>query len=68
MPDTRTDNSYNKTAFTGEIEAFERFPEAPRVGAIAPDLPLEDLDSGDTRHIAELWRRDTVIMEFGSYS
>jgi hypothetical protein len=63
MPD-----SYNKTAFTADERHFDHFPEAPHVGAIAPDAPLEDLDSGDAVTLAALWRRDTVVMEFGSYS
>ncbi len=62
---------YNYTKFEmsdDEVSKFEEFYKAPNAGTVAPDCELEDLASGETVHLKDLWRKDTVIMEFGSYS
>lgn len=61
-------SAYNHPSFNRDADKFARFPEAPHVGTVAPDFPLEDLDGGATVRLADLWRRDTVVMEFGSFS
>mgnify|MGYP000038018490 FL=1 len=64
-------DDYNYAHFppTGEkADKFERFYEAPNVGTIAPDIALEDLESGETLHLKDLWKLGAVLMEFGSYS
>ncbi len=64
-------DAYNYKTFAPtdeDMEKFSRFHEAPNAGTVAPDFPLEDLATGETVHLKELWKRDAVIMEFGSYS
>ncbi len=64
-------DDYNYAAFAPtdkEMEKFSRFFEAPNAGTVAPDYALEDLATGDAVHLKDLWKRDAVIMEFGSYS
>ena len=67
-----SDPAYNYTHFDGAAERgkfldFAR--EAPLVTGRAPDFPLEDLESGETVNLSDLWRRgDTVIVEFGSFT
>jgi hypothetical protein len=38
------------------------------VGTIAPDVALEDLETGDPLQLKDLWKSGAVLMEFGSYS
>ncbi len=64
-------DDYNYAHFppTGEkADKFERFYDAPNVGTVAPDMALEDLSSGETVHLKDLWKTGAVLMEFGSYS
>lgn len=64
-------DDYNYAAFAPseeEMGKFDRFFDAPNAGTIAPDFPLEDLATGERVHLKELWKRDAVVMEFGSYS
>ena len=51
-----------------EMEPFELFPDAPNAGEKAPGYPLEDLDSSSTIEMQELWEKDFVILEFGSFT
>ena len=61
-------SEYNYTTFRADHADFDGFPGAPNVGTFAPDFELEDLASGESIRLASLWKRATVIMEFGSYS
>lgn len=64
-------DTYNYTKFEmsdEETNHFERFYEAPNAGTVAPDFALENLATGDTIQLQDLWKGDAVIMEFGSYS
>lgn len=64
-------DDYNYAHFppTGEkADKFETFFDAPNVGTIAPDVALEDLETGETLHLKDLWKSGAVLMEFGSYS
>lgn len=44
------------------------FPGILHVGERAPDFPLEDLDSGETVRLKDLWSKGLVIAEFGSFT
>jgi hypothetical protein len=63
------DYNYQHFPPTGEkADKFETFFDAPNVGTIAPDLALEDLESGEPFHLKDFWKSGAVLMEFGSYS
>lgn len=51
-----------------EMAAFDAFPSHLRVGEPAPDLPLVDLATGAEVRLATLWKREHVVMEFGSFT
>ena len=62
---------YNYSTFDMEREqpVIQAFPENPvRPGTRAPSFPLEDLDSGETVEMSELWRDRLVVIEFGSFT
>jgi hypothetical protein len=48
------------------IDAFAQV--AVRPGTRAPSFALEDLDSGETVEMKELWRDGLVVVEFGSFT
>jgi hypothetical protein len=53
---------------SGEDEReFGAFPELLHAGERAPDGELQLLD-GDRVRLSELWRRDGVVLEFGSFT
>lgn len=58
---------FNVGAERGKFLDFAQ--AAPLVTSRAPDFPLEDLESGETINLSDLWKRgDTVIVEFGSFT
>ena len=60
---------YNYSVFVMEREApvIQAFAENPiRPGTRAPSFALEDLDSGNTVEMKNLWRAGLVSIEFGS--
>lgn len=61
---------YNYTEFvlSEELKPFAEFGSAPNAGAQAPDFPLENLETGETINTGDLWKRELVIMEFGSFT
>jgi hypothetical protein len=63
-------DAYNYVHFemASEMPKFAAFPSALHVGERAPDFPLEDLDSGRTVRLSELWAKDLVLVEFGSFT
>ncbi|MCZ6502237.1 MAG: hypothetical protein O6945_06970 [Gammaproteobacteria bacterium] len=63
-------SDYNYPVFDlpEEMKPFELFSSAPNAGQKAPTYPLEDLDSGATIEMKELWKKDFVIVEFGSFT
>jgi hypothetical protein len=63
-------SDYNYADFDMERESppFDTFPGGLRPGERAPDFPLEDLDSGETVHLKELWATSPVVIEFGSFT
>ncbi len=66
-----TPEDYNYSVFVMEREApvIQAFAENPiRPGTWAPSFALEDLDSGNTVEMKNLWRAGLVIIEFGSFT
>ncbi len=64
-----TDYNYPDFDMKREQRPFETFPRGPlQVGERAPDFALEDLDSGRTLRLKELWASGTAVVEFGSFT
>lgn len=63
-------SEYNYSSFDIRIEGkpFGPFRDNLHVGDRAPDFPLEDLETGDTVQMKDLWAEGPVIMEFGSFT
>jgi hypothetical protein len=63
-----TDYNYADFDMEREQPAFRGFPGGLGPGERAPDFPLEDLETGETVHLKELWAKETVVIEFGSFT
>jgi hypothetical protein len=64
-------HNYNYAFFNldAERDKFTEFQVHPfHAGRNATDLPLEDLATGQTVHLKDLWSDGLVIIEFGSYT
>lgn len=51
-----------------ESEEFAAFADGLHVGQPAPGFPVTRLDDGERFDIADLWQREDVVMEFGSFT
>lgn len=63
-----SDYNYVHFDMMAERPNFERFADNPHVGERAPDFPLEDLDTGETVSLSDLWTDGPVVAEFGSFT
>jgi hypothetical protein len=63
-------SEYNYENFPIDLDAqvFAAFPEVLKAGQPAPDGELTDAHTGETVRLSELWKRDTLIIEFGSFT
>ena len=63
-----TSDAYNYPVFPPEddVAAFAHFMEFLKVGQLAPDPELTDLDSGEPLRLSSLTRQGMTIIEFGS--
>ncbi len=63
-------SEYNYVHFDmmAERPKFAGFSEVLHVGERAPDFAFEDLDSGETVRLKDLWSEGLVIAEFGSFT
>jgi hypothetical protein len=60
---------YNYSEFVATPEEFTDFAvHAPKVTMRAPSFPLEDLATGITVHMSELWANGVALIEFGSFT
>ena len=65
--------AYNYERFDAYVSSgqdereFGAFPNMLHAGERAPDGELELLDGGRVR-LSELWRRNGVVLEFGSFT
>ena len=65
------ENDYNYSVFNlkAELGKFEEFENHPlHAGRRAPDFPAEDLETGQTVNLKDLWSGSLLIIEFGSYT
>jgi hypothetical protein len=63
-----SDYNYSVFDMVAERPNQVEFPGILNVGSRAPDLPLEDLETGETVHLKDLWSEGLVIAEFGSFT
>ena len=65
-----TAEEYNYVHFDmkSEMPKFAGFPKVLHVGERAPDFPFEDLATGATVRLSEIWAKDIVVAEFGSFT
>ena len=63
-------SEYNYAEFDmpAEMPNFQNFPSALHVGERAPDFALEDLETGETVNLNDLWSDGPVVAEFGSFT
>ncbi len=60
---------YNYSEFVASPDEFLEFGErAPKATMRAPSFPVEDLATGDTVEMKDLWKSGVVVMEFGSFT
>jgi len=60
---------YNYSVFVASQEEFNDFAvHAPKVTMRAPSFPLEDLATGETVQMNELWKSGIALIEFGSFT
>lgn len=60
---------YNYSEFSASPGEFLDFAlHAPKVTMRAPSFPLEDLATGRTVEMKELWRTGVAVIEFGSFT
>ena len=62
------DYNYQVFDMDTEMKPFDVFSNNLHVGEKAPSFPLEDLATGDTIEMKELWKKGPVIIEFGSFT
>ena len=64
-----SEHDYNYSVFVGGQEEFQNFAaHAPKVTMRAPSFPLEDLATGETVEMKELWKGGVAVIEFGSFT
>jgi hypothetical protein len=60
---------YNYSEFVVSQQEFAEFAvHAPKVTMRAPSFPLEDLATGRTVQMTELWASGAALIEFGSFT
>ena len=60
---------YNYSEFVAAPEEFTDFAvHTPKVTMRALSFPLEDLLTGETVQLSDLWETGVAIMEFGSFT
>ncbi len=60
---------YNYSEFVALSNEFLEFAEhAPKATMRAPSFPIEDLATGDTVEMKDLWKTGVTVIEFGSFT
>ena len=60
---------YNYGEFVASPDEFLEFAEhAPKATMRAPSFPLEDLATGETVAMKDLWSTGAAVIEFGSFT
>jgi hypothetical protein len=66
---TMPHDDYNYAVFDVSLQEFHDFAvHAPKVTMRAPSFALEDLATGESIAMADLWSSDVVVIEFGSFT
>jgi hypothetical protein len=69
MEDAPMSQEYNYSEFVASPDEFFDFAvQAPKVTMRAPSFPLEELATGETVQISELWASGVAVVEFGSFT
>lgn len=64
-----SDEGYNYSVFEADADEFMAFAQhAPKVTMRAPSFPLEDLATGATVEMKDLWKTGVAVVEFGSFT
>lgn len=62
-------SQYNYSEFVASPNEFLEFAEhAPKATMRAPSFPLEDLLTGETVEMKDLWKTGIAVIEFGSFT
>ena len=62
-------HDYNYSVFEVDSDEFIDFARtSPQVTMRAPSFPLEDLESGETVDMKDLWKTGIAVIEFGSFT
>ena len=62
-------SEYNYSEFVASPQEFNDFAlHAPKVTMRAPSFLLEDLATGRTIELRELWKSEIALLEFGSFT
>ena len=62
-------SQYNYSEFVASPNEFLEFAEhAPKATMRAPSFPLEDLATGATVDMKDLWNTGVTVIEFGSFT
>lgn len=67
-------NDYNYPTFDGYVASgadryeFGAWPDLLHAGEPAPEIAGTLLDSGEPLALSSLWKRQTVVVEFGSFT
>lgn len=62
-------SEYNYSEFVASPTEFLDFAvQAPKVTMRAPSFPLEDLATGETVQMSDLWSSGVAVVEFGSFT
>jgi hypothetical protein len=67
MPDQTEIDSYNYSVFVGSDD-FMDFRTLVPVGSSAPDFQATLLETGLPVKLSEYWKRNDVLIEFGSFT
>ena len=60
---------YNYNTFELSLHEFNEFAvRAPKVTMRAPSFPLEDLATGESIAMKDLWSAGIAVIEFGSFT
>lgn len=65
MPDQKEIEEYNYEEFVGS-EDFLAFRTVRSVGTSAPDIEAVLLDTKQRVRLSDYWKKDDVLVEFGS--
>jgi hypothetical protein len=66
-----SEQGYNYAVFNlqAELRKFDEFENlALHAGRRAPDFAVEELETGQTVHLKDLWSGGLLIIEFGSFT